>query len=144
MIGRRRLLFQVVADRAKQSVARKRLHQDQIGTIRARFTRSLGFVLAHQNNERDAAGAFIGANGAQQAEFELDARRRAYVHVARGRVSVKGVKLEAGDALKVEKETTLRFEQGEQAEVLVFELSGVQPTPSFVSAYPTAEQAQPA
>ena len=66
------------------------------------------------------------------------------MHVARGRVSVKGVKLEAGDALKVEKETTLRFEQGEQAEVLVFELSGVQPTPSFVSAYPTAEQAQPA
>lgn len=91
------------------------------------------------------AALYLGHfNGAQQAEFELDSRRRAYVHVARGRVSVNGVKLEAGDALKVEKETALRFEQGEQAEVLVFELSGVQQTPNFVDAYPTAEQAQPA
>ena len=44
-----------------------------------------------------------------------------YVHVARGRVTVNGQRLEAGDALKTET-GVIEIESGEQAEVLVFDL----------------------
>ncbi len=73
--------------------------------------------------QADAALYLGHFDGEQQAEFKLDARRRAYVHVALGRVSVNGVTLEAGDALKVENEAALHFTQGDQAEVLLFDLA---------------------
>jgi hypothetical protein len=50
----------------------------------------------------------------------------AYVHVARGAVRVNGVALSAGDAVKIENETTVRLENGEQAEVLLFDLAPLQ------------------
>jgi hypothetical protein len=46
---------------------------------------------------------------------------RAYVHVARGRITVNGHALQAGDALKTE-DAVLELEDGEGAEVLVFDL----------------------
>jgi redox-sensitive bicupin YhaK (pirin superfamily) len=46
--------------------------------------------------------------------------RKAYVHVARGRIRVNGQALAAGDALKTDGEVVL--DQGEAAEVLVFDL----------------------
>ncbi len=48
--------------------------------------------------------------------------RRAYVHVARGEVTVNGQALSAGDALKAEGEREVVLEQGRGAEVLVFDL----------------------
>lgn len=93
--------------------------------------------------QADAALYLGHFNGDQRAEFKLDAQRRAYVHVARGQVTVNGTVLEAGDALKVDHESTLTFEHGQQAEVLVFDLSGEQAAPRFVEAYAPA-QAQPA
>lgn len=98
--------------------------------------------------QADAALYLGHFDGAQQAELKLDAHRRAYVHVALGRVTVNGVTLEAGDALKVENESALNFSNGEQAEVLVFELSGEHAAPLFTEAYTSARvaptQAQPA
>jgi hypothetical protein len=44
-----------------------------------------------------------------------------YVHVARGRISANGERLEAGDALKTDS-SDIRLERGVQAEVLVFDL----------------------
>jgi len=44
------------------------------------------------------------------------------VHVARGSVSVNGVALAAGDALKVSDEATVVLDGGKEAEVLVFDL----------------------
>ncbi len=49
--------------------------------------------------------------------------RRAYVHVARGRVTVNGVTLAAGDAAKIENETQISLAEGAGAEVLVFDLN---------------------
>ena len=49
--------------------------------------------------------------------------RKAYVHVARGRISVNGQALGAGDALKADGEPIV-LEGGEGAEVLVFDLPG--------------------
>ena len=52
----------------------------------------------------------------------LDATRKTYVHLARGELTVNGQVLKAGDALKLEGESQLTLSQGQQAEVLVFDL----------------------
>ena len=77
-----------------------------------------GSVLIHQD-ARLYAGLF---NGAESAVLELAAGRRAYVHVARGSVSVNGMALAAGDALKVSDESAVQLSDGVDAEVLVFDL----------------------
>ncbi|HKA45723.1 MAG TPA: pirin family protein [Burkholderiales bacterium] len=48
--------------------------------------------------------------------------RRAYLHVARGRVDVNGVALKAGDGLKIAREDTVKLDRGADAEVLLFDL----------------------
>ena len=65
------------------------------------------------------AGLF---DGRENASYDLK-NERGYVHVARGRVTVNGHALEAGDALKTE-QGVIEIEGGEKAEVLVFDLSG--------------------
>jgi len=65
------------------------------------------------------AGLF---DGAESALLALDPRRLAYVHVARGRLRVNGVELAQGDAAKLDGETSLRLDHGQDAEVLVFDL----------------------
>jgi redox-sensitive bicupin YhaK (pirin superfamily) len=64
------------------------------------------------------AGLF---DAAESAELQIADGRRAYVHVARGSVTVNGHRLEAGDALKAGA-GAIRIEQGKAAEVLVFDL----------------------
>ena len=59
----------------------------------------------------------------RSARLELDARRRVYVHVARGEVSVNGQRLAAGDALALQEVGDLSIDQGREAEVLVFDLA---------------------
>ena len=61
-------------------------------------------------------------DGAERATHPLAAGRRAYVHVARGSLTVQGQRLGAGDAIKVEKVSDIALEQGAQAEVLLFDL----------------------
>jgi quercetin 2,3-dioxygenase len=56
----------------------------------------------------------------ESAEYSM-IQDKAYVHVARGRITVNGHVLNAGDALKTE-DTVLKLENGEKAEVLVFDL----------------------
>ena len=63
------------------------------------------------------AGLF---DGRENASYELK-NERGYVHVARGRVTVNGHRLEAGDALKTGK-GVIEIKNGEGAEVLVFDL----------------------
>lgn len=77
-----------------------------------------GSVTIHQD-ARVYAGLF---DGAEQAELSLAAGRRAYVHMARGELTVNGHALRAGDALKAEGESRLQFGAGKDAEVLVFDL----------------------
>jgi len=78
-----------------------------------------GSVTIHQ----DAALYAVLLDGEERAAHTLAPGRRAYVHVARGRVSANGQVLEAGDALKLTAETQLVLEQGADAEVLVFDLA---------------------
>ena len=66
------------------------------------------------------AGLF---DGDERAELALDPARKAYVHLVRGALAVNGQALAAGDALKLEDESTITLAQGRNAEVLVFDLS---------------------
>jgi redox-sensitive bicupin YhaK (pirin superfamily) len=66
------------------------------------------------------AGLF---DGDESATLALDAQRKAYVHVARGKLRVNGVELADGDAAMLDGERELRLDQGQGAEVLVFDLA---------------------
>ena len=70
----------------------------------------------------DAALSVGLFDGAEAAELALDPARKGYVHVARGQVVVNGQTLNAGDALKLDGERALTIGQGQQAEVLFFDL----------------------
>jgi len=80
--------------------------------------RADGSVLIHQD-ARVHAGLF---DGDESATLGLAKGRWAYVHVARGSVSVNGVSLDAGDALKLKDPRKVAIKDGKQAEVLVFDL----------------------
>jgi redox-sensitive bicupin YhaK (pirin superfamily) len=64
-------------------------------------------------------------DGAEQAIFPLPAGRRAYVHVARGALTVNGEALAAGDAAMIVDVETITLEQGRDAEVLLFDLGSL-------------------
>ncbi|MGQ0547408.1 MAG: pirin family protein [Betaproteobacteria bacterium] len=65
--------------------------------------------------------AFLHAGLFDKGERAEIAPRKGYVHVARGRISVNGHALSAGDALVTE-DGKIVLEKGEAAEVLVFDL----------------------
>ena len=62
-------------------------------------------------------------DGAERAELALDAKRLAYVHLVRGQARVNGRALKAGDAATLDAETRLVIDQGQAAEVIVFDLA---------------------
>ncbi len=77
-----------------------------------------GAVRIHSST-RLYAGLF---DDGEQATLSLAPGRLAYVHVARGKVHVNGVALDTGDAAKLDGESRLEINQGQGAEVLVFDL----------------------
>jgi hypothetical protein len=79
---------------------------------------------AHDSLEvRQDARVYAGLfDGDQQATLELPANRFAYIHVARGSVTVNGTRLTEGDGARVRNESSLTFSEGDGAEVLVFDL----------------------
>ncbi len=66
------------------------------------------------------AGLF---DAGESAEVALDPARKAYVHLVRGRLTVNGQVLHAGDALRVQGESCLTLADGLDAEVLLFDLA---------------------
>ncbi|MBA5604610.1 pirin family protein [Duganella sp. FT3S] len=77
-----------------------------------------GSVLIHQ----DAAlyATILGAG--DHVTHALAPRRLGYVHVIRGSVTVNGVALSGGDALKLSDEPQVTLEQADNAEILLFDL----------------------
>ena len=59
----------------------------------------------------------------ESAALALDPKRRTWVHLARGLLTVNGQALQAGDALGLVGQTQLSLDQGQAAEVLVFDLA---------------------
>ncbi|MDP3331549.1 MAG: pirin family protein [Methylococcaceae bacterium] len=65
------------------------------------------------------AGLF---NGTESAELNIGSNRYVYIHVARGSLAVNGNRLNEGDGARIRDEQTLRFTEGNNSEVLVFNL----------------------
>ena len=59
----------------------------------------------------------------ESATLSLNSARKTYVHLVRGRLQVNGSELVAGDAAMLSLESRLQLTQGENAEVLVFDLA---------------------
>ena len=78
-----------------------------------------GSVLIHQ----DASVFAALIDGAERCHHTLAPGRKAFVHVARGRITVNGQPLDAGDALKAGGVAEIVLESGEQAEVILFDLA---------------------
>ena len=75
--------------------------------------------LSVRQDARVYAGLF---DGEETAQLSLADNRHAYVHVARGSVTLNGQVLVEGDGVRVRNERTLTLSQGDDAEVLVFDL----------------------
>jgi len=75
--------------------------------------------LSVYQDARVFAGLF---DGTEQQRIELAAERFAYVHVARGSLMVNGQRLSAGDGARLRNVQEIDFSEGEQAEVLLFDL----------------------
>lgn len=58
----------------------------------------------------------------QSADLAIAASRHVWVQVARGRARVNGTVVEAGDGLAFSSEPALRIDEGEAAELIVFDL----------------------
>jgi quercetin 2,3-dioxygenase len=77
-----------------------------------------GSVTVHQDTRLYAALL----SGAEHAVHALARGRSAYVHLASGKAMVNGRRLVAGDALKLTEVTDIVLQEGEGAEVLLFDL----------------------
>lgn len=75
-------------------------------------------VVIHQDVEIYAS--IVGAD--DQLRHNLRKGRNAYVHVVRGILTVNGVRLFAGDALKAWQEEAITLSGNEDAEILLFDL----------------------
>jgi redox-sensitive bicupin YhaK (pirin superfamily) len=91
---------------------------DKRGRLRlvASPTGEEGSVTVHAD-ARLYAGLF---DGDEDATLQLDAQRKAYVHLVKGELEVNGQKLTSGDAAMITAEAELKIAKGKDAEVLVF------------------------
>ena len=77
-----------------------------------------GSVTIHQD-----AKLYVGLfDGLEQAVYPIPAGRKVYLHLAQGELSVNGIALKAGDALRITDEERITLDGGRQAEVLLFDL----------------------
>jgi quercetin 2,3-dioxygenase len=72
-----------------------------------------------QQDARLYSGFF---NASERTEFEVAKGRRAYAHVASGSIAVNETRLNAGDGVKITAPGRFAFQNGRDAEVLVFDL----------------------
>ena len=77
-----------------------------------------GSVSIHQDATLHAAIL----DGGDALEYDLPSARSAYVHVARGSLTVNGKMLQAGDALKITGEPQVKAGDADDAEILLFDL----------------------
>ena len=64
--------------------------------------------------------ARLGAS--ETLDYPLAARRKAYLHVARGSLQANGYALAAGDALMYADEAAVELSAAKEAEVLLFDM----------------------
>jgi redox-sensitive bicupin YhaK (pirin superfamily) len=77
------------------------------------------YTLEIHADARMYAGLF---RGSESATLNLNPARKAYVFLVRGALQVNGQALTAGDAALLQAESSLSLSEGQDAEVLVFDL----------------------
>ena len=77
-----------------------------------------GSVLIHQ----DASVYASILDGDDSLEYAWQPSRCGYLHVARGAIAVNGINLQAGDAVKILKESRITVSGARAAEILLFDL----------------------
>ncbi len=83
-----------------------------------------GSVTIHQDVK-----LYVGLfDGDERAQFALTPGRGVWIQVARGQVRINGETLKAGDGLSARDVETLAIDQGENAEVLLFDLPMAPPS----------------
>lgn len=94
--------------------------EDKCGRLRLVASRDGrdGSVVVHR--DADLYASVLGSG--EMVVFALAADRLAYLHLIRGAVRVNGVKLETGDAAKIEAEGELMIAADEDSELLLFDL----------------------
>ena len=75
-------------------------------------------VSLHQNI--DMSVALI--NGDEMVTYPISPNRALWTHVARGAVTMNGFQLKEGDGAAITNKSELRFEKGDQAEVIIFDI----------------------
>ena len=88
-----------------------------IATGNTQESQSKQVALIHQD-----AKVYAGRLKNQTVEIPLNTKRKAYLHVARGQLTVGEKKIETGDALMIEAEALLKIEVEDAAEILFFDL----------------------
>jgi redox-sensitive bicupin YhaK (pirin superfamily) len=78
-----------------------------------------GTVTIHQDAKL-YAGLF---DKDESASFDLGAGRHAWIHVAKGSLTINGESLKAGDAVAIDDAGKIEFARGDGAEVLLFDLA---------------------
>ena len=71
---------------------------------------------------QDARVSSALLDGGETLDYPLVPGRRAYLHVARGKLTANGMALQAGDALMYEGEARVELSAGGNAEVLLFDM----------------------
>jgi redox-sensitive bicupin YhaK (pirin superfamily) len=80
-----------------------------------------GGSLKVKQNAKVYAGLF---NDNETAILDVDVARSQYIHLVKGKLKVNGIELNGGDALKIYgNNKTLVFHDGEDAEIIVFDLN---------------------
>jgi len=77
-----------------------------------------GSLLLHQ----DARVFATLLDGGQKLSYTIAHGRRAYLHVARGHVTMAKQRLQEGDAMMISDEHSITLEQAKEAELLLFDL----------------------
>jgi redox-sensitive bicupin YhaK (pirin superfamily) len=95
--------------------------QDKRGKLRLVASRGGADGSVSMNADASMYAGLFDAG--EQATLALAAGRKAYVHLVRGELNVNGQSLHGGDALLVDGVDLLTLEQGQGAEVLIFDLA---------------------
>ncbi|MDJ0624960.1 MAG: pirin family protein [Candidatus Caenarcaniphilales bacterium] len=72
------------------------------------------------NQDMDMSVAILD-NGQQQS-YNLKQDRKAWIHLAKGKVTVNSIQMKAGDGLAIENIEKLNFQDAKEAEIIVFDM----------------------
>ncbi|WP_130803877.1 pirin family protein [Acinetobacter ihumii] len=85
-------------------------------------------MIAPQGHERTLAikqdiYIYVAAfDGSEHADFVVSHNRYVYVHIAKGHIQINKTAFQSGDGIKIRQNQTLSFTDGQQCEVILFDM----------------------